>query len=72
MKKENIYKFLYVISLLLVIGFMIRLGADYFKYSNINNSTPFYAFVIERVIEFILPSMVVWIAAKVLKRKYSK
>ena len=37
MKKENIYKFLYAVCLFLIIGFAIRLGADYFKYDNINN-----------------------------------
>ena len=72
MKKENIYKVLYVVSIFLVIGFVIRLGVDYFKYNNISNSAPFYAFIIERVIEFIIPSIIVFIVAKVVKKKYSK
>ena len=37
MKKENIYKFLYTISMLLILAFGIRLGVDYFKYDKINN-----------------------------------
>ena len=72
MKKENVYKFLYAVSIFLLIGFAIRLGADYFKYDSVSNSTPFYAFIIERVIEFIIPSVIVFIVAKVVKRKYSK
>jgi len=72
MKKENIYKFLYTVSVLLVIGFTIRLGVDYFQYDEMNNSAPFYAFIIERVVEFILPSIIVFIVAKVVKKKYSK
>lgn len=72
MKKENIYKFLYIISVFLIIGFCIRVGVDYFKYDNTNNSAPFYAFIIERVIEFIIPSIIVFIAGKVMKKKYSK
>ncbi len=72
MKKENIYKFLYAVSMFLVIGFAIRLGVDYFKYDNIGDSAPFYAFVIERIIEFIIPSIIVFIIAKVVKKKYSK
>lgn len=72
MKKENIYKFLYAVSILLIIGFTIRLGVDYFKYDNVNNSAPFYTFIIERVIEFIIPSIIVFIFAKVIKKKYSK
>lgn len=72
MNKKNIYKFLYAVSVFLVVGFAIRLGADYFKYDDINNSAPFYIFIIERVIEFILPSIIVFIVAKVVKKKYSK
>lgn len=72
MKKENIYKFLYAICIFLIIGFTIRLGADYFKYNNINNSAPFYTFIIERVVEFILPSIIIFIVGKVIKKKYSK
>ena len=72
MKKENIHKFIYIVWIFLVIGFAIRLGVDYFKYDNTNNSAPFYAFIIERVVEFIVPSIVVFIVGKVMKKKYSK
>ena len=48
MKKENIYKILYAISIILIIGFAIILGIDYSKYDNINNSAPFYSFKIGR------------------------
>lgn len=72
MKKENIYKFLYAVCIFLIVGFAIRLGADYFKYDKINNSAPFYTFIIERVVEFILPSIIVFIVGKVMKKKYSK
>ncbi len=70
MKKENIYKILYLVSILLIIGFLIRLGVDYFKYDNINNSVPFYMFIIFRVLEFILPSIILFIIGKVIKKKY--
>ncbi len=72
MKKENIYKFLYAVSVFLVIGFAIRIGIDYFKYDNMSNSAPFYAFIIERVIEFIIPSIIVFSVAKIVKKKYGK
>ncbi len=72
MKKENIYKFLYAVSVFLIIGFVIRLGVDYFKYNTHSNSAPFYAFVIERIVEFIIPSIIIFIVAKVVKKKYSK
>ena len=72
MKKENIYKFLYAVSIFLSIVFTIRLGVDYFKYDNLNNSAPFYTFIITRMIEFIIPSIIVFIIGKVIKKKYAK
>ncbi len=72
MKKENIYKYLYTVSIFLIIGFAIRLGVDYFKYDSYNNSAPFYVFIVERVVEFIIPSIIVFIVAKIAKKKYDK
>ena len=72
MKKENIYKLLYAVSILSLIGFIVRLGADYFKYDNLNNSAPFYTFIMVRMIEFLIPSIAILIIGKVIKKKYSK
>lgn len=72
MKKENIYKFLYIVSIIFIIGFIIIIGVDYFKYDNLNNSAPFYTFIIIRIIEFIIPSILVFIIGKIIKNKYSK
>ena len=33
MKKENIYKFLYIVAALLVVGFAIAFGVDAYKYN---------------------------------------
>ncbi len=68
MKKENMYKFLYAVCIFLVVGFVIRLGVDYFQYDNINNSAPFYVFVIARLLEFILPGIIVFVVAKIMKK----
>lgn len=70
MKKENIYKFLYYVSIALIIAFIIIVGIDYFNYNEIENSAPFYAFVLVRLLEFILPSIIIFIIAKILKKKY--
>ena len=72
MKKENIYNILYAISIILIIGFAIILGIDYSKYDSINNSAPFYSFIIVRILEFIVPSIIVFTIGKVLKNKHSK
>lgn len=72
MKKENIYKFLYFVSAFLILGFCIRLGTDYLNYDTVLHSAPFYIFVIMRIVEFIVPSIIVFIVARILKKKYNK
>lgn len=72
MKKEMGYKFLYGISILLIFTFAIILGVDYFKYDTHSNSAPFYVFIIVRVIEFIIPSTIVFVIGKIMKGKYEK
>jgi len=71
MKRENYYKFLYATSLLLIFGFIIRIIADCIKYNSIMNSAPFYVTVLIRLLEFILPSILIFVAARILKRKFN-
>lgn len=71
MKKENVYKFLYSISILLIIGFCIRVGADFFTYNPARDSAPFYVFAFVRTIEFIIPSAIIFVVAKIAKKKYN-
>ncbi len=72
MKKENIYKFLYIVSIFLVIVFGIKLGIDYFNYDTYNNSVPFYTYILVNGLEFIVPSIIVFIVAKIVKKKNNK
>lgn len=65
--KNNIYKFLYFISILLIIGFIIFIVLDYLKY-DVSNSAPFYIFIIFRSIEFLLPSLICFIIGFILKK----
>lgn len=71
MKKENVYKFLYIVAIFLIIGFIIRLGVDYFKYYEIY-TLPFYYYIIERFLEFIVPSIIIFVLARLIKNKYVK
>ena len=74
MKKENIYKFLYIVSALLVVGFAIAFGVDAYKYDNGGyiGSAPLYAYALIRVIEFIIPSVIVFAVAIICKKKFAK
>lgn len=69
MKKGNICKVLYGISIALLIGFAISLVTDYMKYNTYLNSAPFYVFVLVRAGELVLPSVIAFIVARVVKRK---
>ena len=71
MKKENIYKFLYAVSALLIVGFAIRFGVDIFKYDSYNSSAPLYAYALVRAAEFIVPSIIVFVAAIICKKKFA-
>lgn len=72
MKKSKIYLFLYGLSLLFILGFVIRLGADYWKYNEITNSAPFYTYIIVRALEFILPSIIIFMITKIMKKDETK
>ena len=67
MKKA--YKILFIISAFLLMGFFISFGVDIYKYDDYKTSAPLYAYALVRVIEFILPSIVVFIAGMIMKKK---
>ena len=71
MKKKNIYKFLYVISALLVLGFAIHTIFDACRYDSMLTSFPFYAFIIVHAVEYLLPSLIVFVAALIVKKKFA-
>lgn len=72
MKKENVHKLLYGICILLLVGFAVRLGADYLKYDGMNGSAPFYVFLLQRAVEFLIPCIIAFIGGNIAKKKYSK
>lgn len=72
MKKKHWYKFMYVISTLLVVGFIIRTTVDYIQYNETLNSAPFYVFILARALVFLLPAIVSLILASVFKKKFNK
>ena len=69
MKKEHIYKSLYVIAIIFILIFSITISIDYFNYDIYTNSAPFYTFVIVRCIEFLLPSIIFFTVGKFIKIK---
>ena len=74
MRKENIHKFLYIISALLVVGFAIAFGVDAYKYNTGGylGSAPLYVYALVDAVEYLLPSLVFFIAGLICKKKFSK
>ena len=74
MKKENIYKLLYILSALLVFGFAIDTGVDIYKYNTGGylGSAPLYVYILVNAIEYLLPSLAFFIAGLVCKKKFTK
>ena len=72
MRKSNIHKFLYVISVLLVLGFAIHTIVDACRYDSMLTSFPFYAFIIAHAVEYLLPALIVFVAGLICKKKFSK
>ena len=70
MNKPGISKFLKVISVILVTGFIVIMIFDYQNYNPNETSFPFYTYIITRSLEFILPSIILFIVSIVLKRKW--
>lgn len=72
MKKEIWYKLFYIIGSLLVICFIALFLLDYFTYDSVNNSAPFYVFVIKNALIYLLPSIISFIVGRFLQIKYTK
>ena len=74
MRKENIHKFLYIISVLLVVGFAIAFGVDAYKYNTGGyfGSAPLYVYALVDAVEYLLPSLAFFIAAIICKKKFAK
>lgn len=72
MKKANIFKFLYAISALLVLGFAIHTIVDACRYDSMLTSFPFYAFVIGHAVVYLAPALIVCVAGLICKKKFAK
>ena len=67
--KSNLFKVLYCVFIVLVIAFIVFLGVDFYFYDPISTSAPFYAYLIIRGLEFLLPAVIILIVCEILKRK---
>lgn len=69
MKNLKIYKFLFAVSALMTLGFVIHTIVDAFRYDSMLTSFPFYVFVLGHAVVYLVPSLVVFIVALIVKEK---
>ena len=70
--KGFFYKICFVISILLAVAFVVFLGIDLYYYNPMTNSAPFDAYVIVRGLEFLLPSLIIFIVGLLMRIKIKK
>ena len=71
MIRNHIHKIFYLFSIMLGMAFVIRCVIDFINY-DATNSAPFYVFVAVDALEFILPSLLVFILARILKKNRAR
>jgi hypothetical protein len=60
--------FLLAAGILCIIGFAIRLGADYYQIQKGLREAPFIAFIAERGLEFVLPGVLCFLAIRFIRK----
>ncbi len=64
-----ICKILYAASIVLAAAFVISIIVDRYTYDNVLTSAPFYAAVLARTVEFLLPGVIALAAAIIINKK---
>ncbi len=69
MKNRSNARLFLIIAAILAGLFLIFTLMDFVGYKSSLNSAPFYAFVLVRAIEFLIPALIAFAAGLILKRK---
>lgn len=64
-----ICKILYAVSIVLAAVFVVSTIVDRYNYDNVLSSAPFYAAVLARAVEFLLPGVIALAAAVIIDKK---
>ncbi len=66
---KMICKILYAVSVILAVAFVVSIIVDRYNYDNVLTSAPFYAAVLARTVEFLLPCVITLAAAVIMNKK---
>lgn len=68
MKKATVWKCLVLVSALLAGGFAVHTVIDACRYDRMLTSFPFYAYILVRALEYLVPSLLVLVVALIIKK----
>ena len=72
MKKIRGYQLLFGASGLMVLGFCIHVGVDWFQYSTTLNSAPFWVWIAVDALFWLIPAALAFAAGLVSKMKVTR
>ena len=70
--KKIISILLFFMSLILILGFVVTLNVDWLNYYSRYEANPFYVYILQRGLEFLLPAVVLIVVGILLLRKDDK
>ena len=72
--REVVYKILYAIAAILIFAFVVASGVDVYKYNTGGyiGSAPLWLYILLRAIQFVLPSIIVFLIAFIFKKYFRK
>ena len=59
----------YALSILLVLGFLVKTVMDYSQYNSMLNSAPFRVWVIANAVYFLVPAGIAFVIGFVIRKK---
>lgn len=72
MNKPPAHKLLYGASVLMVLGFCIHVGVDYYQYTRTLNSAPFWLWICVNALIWLIPAILAFLAGFIAKKRLSK
>lgn len=69
MTKKNVVKICNIISIVLIIIFVVKSIINYFQYSPLSNSAPFYAWILLNALYLLVPAIIIYIVGYIVKNK---
>ena len=68
--KKTIHTICVIAGIVLVIAFIVKTIVNYYQYSPLSNSAPFYVWVLLNAVYLLVPAIVLFIVGIIIKRKY--